>query len=66
MVKGAQILAFEIKASVPAKLSKGFYNAREDIEPSQTFIVTRAEDTWQSAEGVIHTNLAALPKQLPV
>ena len=64
MLKGDKLLAFEIKASVAAKLTKGFYTAREDIQPTQTFLVSRNEGTWKSSDGVVHTNVPELPIQL--
>ena len=64
MLKGDKLLAFEIKASVAAKLTKGFYTAREDIQPTQTFLVSRNDETWKSSDGVIHTNIPELSIQL--
>ncbi|MEM6822731.1 MAG: ATP-binding protein [Verrucomicrobiota bacterium] len=63
MLKGDKLLAFEIKASVDAKLTKGFYTARDDIEPDEIFIVSRNNDTWES-NGIIYTNLIDLTKRL--
>ena len=59
-------MAFEIKASVEAKLTKGFYTAREDIKPTRTFIVSRNNDTWNTPDEVTHTNLQDLPKELAI
>ena len=64
MLQNDKILAFEIKVSVDAKLTKGFYTARDDIEPNQTFIVSRNHATWKNADGVIYTNLNDLPDTL--
>ena len=61
---GKTTLAFGIKVSVASKLTKGFYTAREDIQPTQTFIVSRNDETWKSSESVIHTNVPDLPGQL--
>ena len=63
MLKGDRLLAFEIKASVDAKLTKGFYTAREDVAPDEIFIVSRNNETWES-NGIIYTNLLDLTKQL--
>lgn len=60
MLKGDKILAFEIKASVDAKLTKGFYTAREDIQPDETFIVSRNNETWEASNGITHTNVLDL------
>jgi len=64
MLKGEKMLAFEIKASVDAKLTKGFYTAREDIQPSETFIVSRNNETWKASNGVTHTNIPDLSEIL--
>ena len=64
MLSGDRIIAFEIKASVAAKLTKGFYTACEDVKPSKIFIVSRTNETWQTSDGVVHTNINDLPKQL--
>ena len=60
MLKGDKILAFEIKASVDAKLTKGFYTAREDVHPDETFIVSRNNETWEASNGITHTNVLDL------
>lgn len=64
MLNGDQLLAFEIKASVAPKLTKGFYTARKDIQPTQTFIVSRNKETWKSSEGIVYTNAPELSSQL--
>ena len=64
MLKGEKILAFEIKVSVEAKLTKGFYTACEDIKPSETFIVSRNNETWNSSRGITHTNITDLREML--
>ena len=64
MLRGDKLLAFEIKTSVASKLTKGFYTAREDIQPTQTFLVSRNDETWKSSDGVIHTNIPELSIQL--
>jgi predicted AAA+ superfamily ATPase len=64
MIRGDQIIAFEIKVSVSAKLTKGFYTAREDIQPTKTFVLSRTDDTWTTDKGITHTYLGALPEQL--
>ena len=64
MIQGETTLAFEIKASVDAKLTKGFYTAREDIQPNETFIISRNDDTWKTSNGVTHSNVPDLKKLL--
>lgn len=64
MIRGDTILAFEIKAAVAPSRTKGFYTAREDINPTAIFVISRTDDTWQDSSGIIHGNLAALPEML--
>lgn len=64
MLRGDRILAFEIKASVAAKLTKGFHTARADVGPHTTYLVSRTNETWTTADGLIYTNLRDLPEQL--
>ena len=64
MIQGETTLAFEIKASVDAKLTKGFYTDREDIQPNETFIISRNDDTWKTSNGVTHSNVPDLKKLL--
>ena len=64
MQNGEQTLAFEIKASVDAKLTKGFYTAREDIQPQETFVVSRNNATWTTSKGITHTNASELVQLL--
>lgn len=64
MLKGERLLAFEIKVSVAPKLSKGFYTAREDVQPEQTFVVARNDQTWKTSDGIVYTNIQNLPQQL--
>ncbi len=64
MLRGDEILAFEIKASVAPRLTKGFHTAREDVRPHKIFLVSRTDDTWTTTDGLIHTHLRALPEQL--
>ena len=64
MLQNDKILAFEIKASVQAKVTKGFYTAKEDVRPTKTFIVSRNNGSWKDAEGITYTHLNDLPEQL--
>lgn len=57
-------LAFEIKASAAPSLTKGFHTARADLKPDRTFVVSRTDATWTTAEGITHTHLADLPTLL--
>lgn len=64
MLKGQRLVAFEIKAAVAPKLSKGFYTAREDVQPEQIFLISRNRETWTTTDGIIYTNIQDLPQQL--
>jgi len=64
MLQGDRILAFEVKASVVAKLTKGFHTARADVEPHTTYLVSRTDETWTTGDGLIRTNLRDLPELL--
>ncbi len=44
--------AIEVKHGLAPKLSKGFHNARADIEPERSFIVYSGADRYPLAEGV--------------
>lgn len=44
--------AIEVKHGLSPKLSKGFHNARTDIEPERSFIVYSGADRYPLAEGV--------------
>jgi len=64
MIQGDRCLAFDIKVSSVPNLTKGFYTASGDVAPERNFVVSRNDDTWQNTEGVLFTNLRALPDQL--
>ena len=64
MINGSDLLAFEIKAGAAPKLTKGFHTAREDVQPTKIFVVSRTDETWTTGDGIIHTSLNELPQQL--
>lgn len=49
---GGKIWAIEIKRSLSPKLEKGFYFAKEDIQPSKCFLVYPGQDRYAIAEGI--------------
>ncbi len=44
--------AIEIKRGLSAKPTKGFYNAVEDIQPNQSFVIYAGEERYPISEGV--------------
>ena len=47
-----EIWAIEIKRGLAARPARGFYNAREDIQPARSFVVYAGEDRYPVTEGV--------------
>lgn len=56
--------AIEIKRNLAPTPSKGFYHARQDLQPSRTFIVYPGQDRYPLCEGVEILSLAALMQEL--
>jgi hypothetical protein len=56
--------AIEIKRSLSPTLTKGFHNARSDLEPQQTFVVYAGEEGYPLAEGVEVISPQALVNKL--
>ena len=52
--------AIEIKRNLAPNLQKGFYFARDDIQPAASFVVYRGTETYQIAENVKAIGLPAL------
>jgi uncharacterized protein len=52
--------AIEIKRSLAPSLKKGFYFAREDIQPAASFVVYPGAETYSVAEGVKAIGLVAM------
>ena len=44
--KGRRTLAFELKSSTVPRVSKGFWNALEDISPDEAYVVAPVEDSY--------------------
>ncbi len=64
MVNGDRRFAFEIKASTSPTLTKGFHNARADVNPEKTFVVSRTNETWTTKDDIVHTHINDLKNQL--
>lgn len=52
--------AIEIKHGLSAKPTKGFHNAREDLKPDRSFVVTAGEDRYPIAHDVEAIGLRAM------
>jgi predicted AAA+ superfamily ATPase len=60
MKSGNAVFAVECKASYSPSLSKGNYNAFEDIAPRHTFVVTPSAESWSIRNGVDVVSLGGL------
>lgn len=60
----SEIWAIEIKSGLIAKPSKGFYNAIEDINATQCFVVYGGQEQYPIAETIQAIGLTAIMKQL--
>lgn len=56
--------AVEVKRSLAPAPTKGFYHAREDLQPARTFIVYAGKDRYPLAEGVEVISLRELAGEL--
>lgn len=56
--------AIEIKQSLTAKPTRGFYQAREDVEPNKTFIVYAGEETYPLSEEIEVISLSKLLQKI--
>ncbi len=51
--KGRQTLAFEFKSSTVPKVTKGFWNALDDISPDKAFVVAPVKEPYPIKGGVL-------------
>ena len=58
LIKGLEIIAIEIKASLAPKLSKGFWIAIEDIKATKSYIIAPVKDIYPYKNGVFVYPLA--------
>jgi predicted AAA+ superfamily ATPase len=54
---GSKLIIVECKASAAPQLTKGNWNAIEDIKPDKTFVIAPVSSTYPIKENVIVTNL---------
>ena len=50
--KGRQTLAFELKSSTVPRISKGFWNALNDISPDAAYVVAPVKESYPIRDGV--------------
>lgn len=55
--RGRRVLAFELKSSTVPRVTKGFWNALEDISPDDAFVVAPAKEPYPLKHGVMVTPL---------
>ena len=55
--RGRRVLAFELKSATVPRVSKGFWNALEDIEPDDAFVVAPVKEPYPLKNGVMVTPL---------
>lgn len=60
MTVGNTVFAIECKASFSPTLSKGNYNAFEDIAPKKVFVVSPLKEGWSMKEGIEIVSLSEL------
>jgi predicted AAA+ superfamily ATPase len=55
--RGRRVLAFELKSSTVPRVTKGFWNALEDISPDDAFVVAPVKEPYPLKNGVMVTPL---------
>ena len=58
------VWAIEVKRSLSAKVTKGFYIACEDIKPVRAFVVHSGEERYPIAKGVEDIGVCELVREL--
>lgn len=64
MMRGSDLLAFEIKASSAPKVTRGFHAAIKDVQAARAFVISRASGNWRDSDGLTYAGLADLPALL--
>jgi uncharacterized protein len=63
-IPGHGLWAIDIKRGLSARPQKGFYNACEDVEPAQRFVVNSGTERFPISEGVVAISLNELASTL--
>lgn len=61
---GGEKWAVEVKSSMTPKTEKGFFHAREDVEPDHSFIVYPGQDRFPKTKEINVTGLEELAQEL--
>lgn len=61
---GGELWAFEVKSGLAPRLEKGFHHAREDLNPSRSFVIYAGTERYPVAEGVEAIGLLDMVRQL--
>ncbi len=62
--RGAKTIAIEIKSSASPKPTRGFYNALEDIQPTETYVVGLVQNSYLLTEDIRVLSLRDLLQRL--
>jgi predicted AAA+ superfamily ATPase len=62
--KGRRTLAFELKSSSVPRVSKGFWNALEDVSPDEAYVVAPVEDSYPMKGDVMVSPLQEIVARL--
>ena len=60
----ASLWAIEIKRGLAARLERGFYQARDDLQPARSFVVHAGDDRYPMAEGIEAISLRGMAEEL--
>ena len=55
--RGRRVMALELKSSTTPRVTKGFWNALEDISPDDTYVVAPVKESYPIKHGVMVTPL---------
>ncbi len=58
LIKGDEMLAFEIKSSTSPQVDQGLWRAMAELNPTKTFIIAQVDSTYPYKNGIPVTNLA--------
>lgn len=62
--KGRRTLAFELKSSTVPRVSKGFWNALDDISPDEAYVVAPVKEIYPLKGGVLVSPLSEIIAKL--
>jgi len=51
--RGRRVVAFELKSSTVPKVTKGFWNALEDISPDEAYVVAPVKKIYPIKRGIL-------------